>query len=99
MCFFSALRLFASCLAFNLELFSIIVLVDSDAHTEKATDEKNTSEKWDIIMEICDKARLGSKHAKDCLRAIVPRLGHTDPHVAVQAITVRIIGCDVNTAV
>lgn len=57
--------------------------------TDKATNEKNTAEVWDVIMEICDKAGASSKNCKDCLHSIVRRMGHPDPHVALQAITVR----------
>jgi len=54
---------------------------------EKATSENNDGEKWDLIMEICDKVGNNSSNAKECLRLIMRRLGHTDPHVVVQAIT------------
>lgn len=40
-------------------------------------------------MEICDKVGSNSSNAKECLRSIVKRLNHGDPHVVVQAITVR----------
>lgn len=39
-------------------------------------------------MDICDKVGSSSLNAKDCLRAIVRRLGNPDPHIVVQAITV-----------
>jgi signal transducing adaptor molecule len=56
--------------------------------TEKATSEKNTTEKWGMIMEICDKIGTSSTSAKDSLRIIIKRLNNPDPHVVVQAITV-----------
>lgn len=56
--------------------------------TEKATSEKNISEKWGMIMDICDKIGTSSLGAKESLRIIVKRLNHPDPHVVVQAITV-----------
>lgn len=54
---------------------------------EKATSENNTTEQWDVIIDICDKAAANSKNSKDCIRAIMKRMGHNDPHVAIQAIT------------
>lgn len=55
---------------------------------DKATNENNTSEQWDVILEICDKVGHSSKNSKESLQAIVRRLNHTDPHVGVQAVTV-----------
>lgn len=55
---------------------------------EKATSEQNESEKWDLILDVCDKAGKSSEEAKNYLKAILKRLNHSDPHVAVQAATV-----------
>lgn len=58
---------------------------------EKATNENNTQEKWGLIMEVCDKVTNGAASSKECLKNIVKRLNHSDPHVVIQAITVSFI--------
>lgn len=40
-------------------------------------------------MTICDKIKGAPGSEKDSLKAIVKRLGHPDPHIAIQAIVVR----------
>lgn len=56
---------------------------------EKATNEKNTTDQWSVIMDICDKISFASSASvKESLRIIIRRLNHQDPHVVMQAITV-----------
>ncbi|KAF9814655.1 hypothetical protein SFRURICE_000226, partial [Spodoptera frugiperda] len=58
-----------------------------DQDVERATSENNTSEEWGLIMEICDRAGASAQSAKECLRAVMRRLAHPDPHVQVHAAT------------
>lgn len=67
----------------------MLIILFSDFDAEKATNENNTTEDWAVIMDICDKASRNTDEAKNYLKVILKRLSNADPHIAIQAVTVR----------
>lgn len=46
---------------------------------------------WETILDVCDKVKAITTGPKDCLRAIIKRLNHPNPHVAKQAVIVSLL--------
>lgn len=59
--------------------------------TERATSEKNTSEDWGQIMDICDRVKENNSGPRDCLKSVARRLNSENPRVVLQTITVSFI--------
>ncbi|XP_045602870.2 signal transducing adapter molecule 1 isoform X1 [Procambarus clarkii] len=58
-----------------------------DQVVEKATSEKNTSEDWGQIMDICDRVKESNVGPRDCLKSIAKRLNSENPRIVLQAVT------------
>lgn len=58
-----------------------------DQYVERATSERNTSEDWGQIMDICDRVKDNTTGPRDCLKSIARRLQSENPRIVLQAIT------------
>ncbi|KAK7071046.1 Signal transducing adapter molecule 2 [Halocaridina rubra] len=58
-----------------------------DQYVERATSERNTSEDWGQIMDICDRVKDSNFGPRDCLKSIAKRLQSENPRIVLQAIT------------
>lgn len=57
-----------------------------DKLTEKATNESNSSEDWQSILECCDYINAQQTRPIDCLRSVTKRMSNPHPNVSMQAI-------------
>lgn len=55
---------------------------------ERATSDKNTTDDWSVILDVCDRVKEYSDGPKDCVKSLTKKLANDNPRVAIQAITV-----------
>ena len=58
------------------------------SYLDRVTSDKNTSEDWSVILDVCDRVKETPEGSKECLRAIKSKLNNENPRVSLQAITV-----------
>ncbi|XP_046861857.1 signal transducing adapter molecule 1-like isoform X3 [Xenia sp. Carnegie-2017] len=58
-----------------------------DEIVEKATSERNLTENWGEIMNVCDRVSRSSSGPKDGLNSILKRVDNHNPKVSLQALT------------
>ncbi len=55
----------------------------------KATDENLTSENWEYILDVCDRASSEASGPKDVVQALIKRMGHRNANVQLYTLEVR----------
>lgn len=59
-----------------------------DNAVAKATDENLTSENWEFIMDVCDRANASDSGARDVVAALIKRLAHRNANVQLYTLEV-----------
>jgi signal transducing adaptor molecule len=66
---------------------------------DKATSETNTAEDWNLILDICDQVQVDSNLPKECLKYLMKRMNHSNPHVVLHSLTVSIRIVELSTRI
>lgn len=77
------------CFVVNLSKSGDVTLLPSPL-TEKATSETNTDEDWNLILDICDQVQSHAGLPKECLKLLLKRMSHSNPHVVLHSLTVSL---------
>ncbi|XP_046841059.1 signal transducing adapter molecule 1-like [Xenia sp. Carnegie-2017] len=67
-----------------------------DEIVEKATSERNLTENWREIMNVCDRVSRSSSGPKDGLNSILKRVDNHNPKVSLQALRLALLDACVN---
>uniref|UniRef100_A0A2P2HY17 Signal transducing adapter molecule 1-like n=1 Tax=Hirondellea gigas TaxID=1518452 RepID=A0A2P2HY17_9CRUS len=58
-----------------------------DPHIDRATSDKNTSDDWAVILDVCDRVKEYNDGPKHCIRGISKKMLNDNPRISMQAIT------------